>query len=185
MAFADKEFDGGDNVGGLLGGVVYATKKSNIDSTAVPDLAAAGGETITGNIALIANAKFFKLGYTIESGKVDYNTIGDMKGKKKENILEFFQPEDDVQISINEREMLNTEYVVIYKNSNGTQRCMGLQNRDVSAVTLHVVGCHVQDAAGSTATEVDGRQGTVYQMREVSPSRPLFYPGTIDLDAGS
>ncbi len=184
MSFQDKEFNGGDNVGGLLGGVIYVTKKSNIDTAALPELAA-GGLDITGNIALVANSKFFKLGYTVETGKGDYNTIGELQGKKKENMLEFFQPEDDATIAVNEREMLNTEYVVIYFNSNGSMRVMGLQNRDVATTKLFVVGAHVQDAAGSTGTEVDGRQGTTYQLREVSAHRPLFYTGTIDLDAGT
>lgn len=169
---------GKQNMGGLRDSI-YVVPATDVDLSVAPTLAP-DGKTITSNIALVANAKFYRLYFTKGTGKMDFGVVGERDGKSFENMAEFNVPGTDAaNLSVLD-EMLNGAFVAIVKDS-GQQYIMGL-SQDDNGVIHADLPVYTEAMAGTTGQASADKKGMTVTLKSESPHTPFVYSGTIDLD---
>lgn len=182
MAFVDLLWtQGQDNMGGLVGEIFFCPAE---DILTLPDLSAVGALDTEAavDIACKTGKNFIRIYHTAETGKIDYNTVGDRDAKSKENILEWLYPGDDKTLAEVERLIQNTPGVYICKDTKGNLRLLGVSNLDASVATLTLdIPCYVETSNGTTGMARADRRGTTFQVKHSASHRPVFYMGTVPL----
>jgi len=187
MAFEDILWtQGQDNMGGLVGDL-YFVPIEDIDFTTPPTLDA-DGVTISGAITLKALKKWFRIYHTRGTGKIDDNVVGERDGRSFENLCEFKFPGDTKEVIAFKRQVLNTPIALIGRDPQGNYRILGItviknQSTSLDELTLDFPA-YIESAPGTTGLGSDAK-GHTFQVKCEAISPPLFYEGTIDLDAGT
>lgn len=182
MAFADLLWvSGKDNLPGIVGEVLFCPSE---DIAALPELSAVGSLETTGdNIELKEGKRFYRLYHTADTGRLDSNTVGELDGKSKQNVLSFFYPGDDANLASQIRLLQNTPGVFICRDSRGRLRLLGVTSfRDDSTVLSLESPAHVQIANGTTGTTGSDRRGTTFEVIHKAPHRPIFYKPSSDVE---
>jgi hypothetical protein len=185
MAFADLLWPSGrDNMAGIVGEIFFCPK-DDIDT--IPALSAVGSLNMAvGDITCKVGKKFYRIYHTQETGKVDYNTVGEIDGKSKQNLLSFFYPGDDEVLASQERLMQNTPGVYICKDTKGNLRLLGVTNFDQDTPELTLDSpAYLQDSNGTTGDAGSSRRGTTFNVIHKAPHRPVFYKGDVPLTAAT
>lgn len=182
MAFEDLLWtQGQDNMGGLVGEAFFIPIE---DVDTFPDLSAVGSlETVAAtDIVPKSSKKWYRLYHTPETGKIDYNTVGELDAKSKENLLELFYPGDDAKLAEQERLLQNTPGLYACKDTKGNLRVLGLTNLDPSVVKLTLDSpANLVSSNGSTGAARADRRGTTFVVKHSASHRPVFYKGVIQL----
>lgn len=189
MAFEDVLWtQGSDNMGGLIGHI-YFVPTEDVDEASLVALALeADGVTLDADIPLLTNKKFFKLYHTRGTGKLMATAVGERDGRSYENVIEFKFPGDTAALLAFQRQALNTPMVVIVRDPQGAYRLLGISivkdpSTGTDKLTLelpaYIVQANTDSGTGSDA------KGTTFQIQTEALLPPLFYTGTIDVDAGT
>lgn len=182
MAFADLLWASGqDNMAGLIGEIYFCPAE---DIETLPALSAAGSLTTAtdADITCKTGKKFYRIYHTAETGKVDYNTVGEIDGKSKQNVLTFFYPGDDDILAAQERLLQNSPGVYICKDTKGNLRLLGVTNFDPASTVLSLESpAYLQTSNGTTGAAASDRRGTTFEVVHKAPHRPIFYKGDIPL----
>lgn len=184
MAFADLLWTSGkDNMAGLIGEIYFCPKE---DIATLPALSAVGSlETAPAtDITCNTGKKFYRIYHTQETGKIDYNTVGETDGKSKQNLLSFFYPGDDATLAAQERLLQNSPGVYICKDTKGNLRILGVTNFDETTTELTLDSpAYLQTSNGTTGAAGADRRGTTFEVIHKAPHRPVFYKGDVPLTA--
>jgi hypothetical protein len=173
---------GKQNMGGLID-AIYLIPKDDVDDTTLPTVLA-GKLTATGNIVPKATKAFMKIDFTPGTGKIDKNSVGELRGMSVENVLEFHMSGDDVAQSEFKRAFLNSPVVAVAVDSDGVMRVLGLSVLTPTATATSLKHmAHCVQANGTTGAAAADRRGTTYQVRMNAPHDPLIYGGTVPLEA--
>lgn len=182
MAFADLLWASGkDNMAGLIGEIYFCPAE---DIETLPALSAVGSmETAAdGDITCKTGKKFYRIYHTPETGRVDYNTVGEIDGKSKQNLLTFFYPGDDATLAAQERLLQNTPGVYICKDTKGNLRLLGVTSFDPDSTELSLESpAYLQTSNGTTGAAGSDRRGTTFEVIHKAPHRPIFYKGDVPL----
>lgn len=179
MAFEDVQWSQGqDNMSGLIG-PIYWTPSEDVDLSAPPTLEA-DGVTISGDITLAANKKFFTLYQTRGTGKIDTNMVGERDGKSFENILECKFPGETPEFVAFMLQVKNTPVVVIARDAQGRYRLLGISL--VGGALTKDLEAYFESNAGTTGAAASDAKGHTIQVKAEANHPPLFYTGTIDVD---
>jgi hypothetical protein len=173
---------GQDNMGGLVGNIFFIPVD---DVESWPALSAVGSLLMaTGNIVPKAGKRFYQIYHTPETGKIDYNTVGETDAKSKENLLEFLFPGDDRELAETERLLQNTVGLYICRDTKGYLRVLGLTNLNPEATTLVLDSpAFLVTSNGMTGQARADRRGTTFVVKHSASHRPVFYEGIIQLEA--
>lgn len=172
---------GQDNMGGLVGESFFIPIE---DVDTIPDLSAVGSLETEDAVDILPKVgkKWYRLYHTPETGKVDYNTVGELDAKSKENMLEMFYPGDDATLAEQERLLQNTPGLYACKDTKGNLRVLGLTNLDRSVVTLTLDSpANLVTSNGTTGAARADRRGTTFVVKHSASHRPVFYKGVIQL----
>lgn len=182
FTLADLKWGSGkQNMGGLLSKAYYCPV-DDIDLTALPDLTATGKLDVTDPIVCKSAKKFIEVYSTPMKNKIDDTTVGEIDGKSKENLYEFFFPGDEEAIAEFERFALNTPCVWIVPDTRGRNRLLGLVNLDPDVVTLSAdIQANLEASNGSSGALRTDLKGKTFQFKHSAPHAPLFYKGVIPL----
>lgn len=175
MAFADLAWNQSEQNMSSLRGEIYACPAEDIDWTTPPALNA-DGVTITGDIVCKTGKEFIQLYHTKNSGKVMSEPAGEKDGRYKDNSIEFFFPGNKKAVIAFEKDALNTPWVVIVKEADGTVLVLGVCV-DGSG-NLHIDWpCDLETA--SYANEGGNVRGRTFGFKCSAPHSPLVYEGDI------
>lgn len=171
---------GQDNMGGLVGNIFFIPAD---DVNVIPALSAVGSlEMAAGDITAKVGKRWWQVYHTPETGKVDYNTVGELDAKSKENMLEFFYPGDDVTLAEQERLLQNTPGLYAAKDTKGNLRILGLTNLDPAGTVLTLDSpANLVTSNGSTGAARGDRRGTTFVVKHSAAHRPVVYKGVISL----
>lgn len=174
---------GEDNMGGLVGDI-YFIPKDDVDEASIPALSAVGSLLMAaGDIMPKQGKKWLQIYHTPESGKIDYNTVGETDAKSKENMLEFLFPGDNQTLAEQERLLQNTVGLYAVKDTKGKMRILGLTNLDPTTTELTLDSpAFLVTSNGATGQARPDRRGTTFVVKHAASHRPVFYPGVITLD---
>jgi hypothetical protein len=162
---------------GLMG-VVYWVPVEDIDWTTPP---AFTKTTVTGNIPLKTDKKFYQLYFTSDTGKIDSNMVGERDGKSYENILEVKYPGDTEAVIDFLRQVKNTPVVAIVRDRQGKYRLVGVS---INGTSLTIDNpAYVEGGTGTTGAAPADAKGHTIQFKAAANHAPLFYTGTIDITA--
>jgi hypothetical protein len=180
FTLADLKWGSGkQNMGGLLAKAFYCPV-DDIDLDNLPDLSAVNKLDVTANIVCKTGKKFIEIYSTPEKNKLDDNTVGEIDGKSKENIYEFFFPGDEEAIAEFEAYALNTPCVIIVPDTRGRNRLLGLVRLDPDAVTLSAdIQANLMGSNGTSGAARTDLKGKTFQFKHSAPHAPLFYKGVI------
>lgn len=177
MAFADLTYGQGNENMSSIRGDVYLCPVSDIDFSTVPTLAA-DGVTITGDIVCISTKKFIGAFQAKGLGKINSAVAGERYGKYKENSIEFFFPGNAKEVIAFEKQALNTEFVVIVKEADGTTLVIGLNVDAAGTLNLDL------PATLETADYVNEKgsvRGRNFVLMADAAHSPLVYEGDIQI----
>ena len=189
MAFEDVLWiQGSDNMAGLSGDIFFVPK-DDVDETALLALSLdADGVTLSSNIPLVALKKFFRIYHTRGTGKITDQVVGERDAKSFENMAEFKFPGDTKALVAFKRQVLNTPGVYIARDANGKYRLFGIttvkDGSDNDVLTLDFPA-YIESASGDTGAGGGDAKGHNFQVKTAGVCPPLFYEGTIDVDAGT
>jgi hypothetical protein len=179
MAFEDVLWpQGQDNMSGLIG-PIYWVPSEDVDLTTPPTLAA-DGVTVSGDIALAANKKFFTIYQTRGTAKLDNNMVGERDGKSFENMVEFKYPGDTASLISFMNQAKNTPMVVIVRDAQGQHRLLGLSL--VGGAISKDLEAYFESVAGTTGAAASDAKGHTIGVKAEANHPALIYTGTIDLD---
>lgn len=170
---------GQDNMSGVVGPIFFAPSE-DVDLTTPPTVAA-DGVTVTGNIALKATKKFFRMYQTRGTAKIDSTMVGERDGKSFENILEYKFPGETPGLIAFLKDTKNTPLVVIARDAQGKYRLFGISL--IGAVLTTDLEAYVESDAGTTGAAASDAKGHTIQIKAEANHPPLFYTGTIDESA--
>ena len=182
MAFIDLSWEQGkQNMAGLIGDI-YFVPIEDVDDTLLPAVTGVGELSISANITLKATKKFFKIYHTSETGKVESNSVGERDGKSVESMLEFFHPGNSEEVAKFKRQVLNTNGLWLYEDTDGNFRILGLSVLDPGATATSLALKASVEAGNTTTGDQRGSQrGTTFTVKFTAPHDPLFYSGLIDV----
>lgn len=173
---------GSQNLGGIVGNIFYAPVE---DIETFPDLEDDGGMiTAEGSDFVMKDGKYFiSIYHTAETGMGDDNSVGERDGKGIENMLEFFHPGNKIELEQFKRFALNTPAVVIYKDTHGQYRIIGVVNLDEeNALLTGDIPAYMESVKSTTGKARADRKGSTFQFKQPgSPHSPIFYVGDIPL----
>lgn len=169
---------GRQNMGGLRD-AIYVTPADNVDLTTPPALDV-DGKTITGDITLKAQKKFFKLYFTKGTGKLDFNSVGERDGKSLENMAEFNVPGTDAANLAVMDSMLNGAFVAIVKDGTSL-KVLGLSKDEDGNLSVDFP-VYFETLTGTTGGQAADKRGSTLVLKSECPHTPLIYTGAIDLD---
>lgn len=172
---------GQQNMGGLLSKAFYCPAA---DILTLPALSAVGklDTAAASNIANVVGKKFIEVYSTPEKNKLDDNTVGEIDGKSKENLYEFFFPGDDQAVAEFERFALNTPCVIIVPDTRGNTRLLGVVNLDPNTTVLSFdIQANLIGSNGTSGAVRADLKGKTFQFKHSAPHAPIFYKGTIPL----
>jgi hypothetical protein len=179
----DLLFDNQDNQAGILS-EAYIVDLADVQT--IPAMAAVDDLSITADIVLATNKAWDKVYNTSEKGKADANTVGENDGRSKENMIELFHPGNDKAVAAFERKYMNANVLILYKETDGLWRVLGLSNLDRAGTVLEAEPhCKMSDSPYSSGAASADARGTTFIFRHPCPHRPLQYAGAIDTDIGT
>jgi hypothetical protein len=182
MAYTDlKRGSGKQNMGGLLTRA-YAIPLVDVDPAALPDLTAVGKLTIVGNIVPKAGKGFYELYSTPEKNKIDDTTVGEIDGKSKEHMYEFFFPGSEPECDEFEAQAMNDQWVLVIPDTRGRKRIIGLCRLDPASVELSAdLPAYLIGSSGTTGAARADLAGKTFQFQAKAAHAPLYYSGTTPL----
>src|SRR5690606_2054704 len=149
---------------GLIGEIYFCPAE---DIATLPELSAVGAldTAAASNFVCKTGKKFYRIYHTQETGRVDYNTVGELDGKSKQNLLTFFYPGDDATLAAQERLLQNTPGVYICKDTKGNLRVLGVTNFDPATTELSLESpAYLQTSNGTTGAAGSDRRGTTFEV---------------------
>jgi hypothetical protein len=133
-------------------------------------------------IVCVATKNFVEVYSTPLKNKLDDSTVGEIDGKSKEALYEFFFPGDEEAIAEFERFALNTPCVWIVPDTRGRNRLLGLVNLDPETTILSAdIQAYLEGSNGTSGAARADLKGKTFQFKHSAPHAPLFYKGVIPL----
>jgi hypothetical protein len=156
-----KRFSGSDNLGGVL--TILVARKDDIES--IPDPVA---KVIPGNLVFKAGKGFVTWDVTLETLRIRSASSITREGPKKSNSLNFLVPKDRYDLAAMFDQAEADEFIVFYRDGNGTNKLFGLLDTPVRFKIDHNSGEKLPD-------------GNFYEAQFYfeGPDNRYFYGGTI------
>lgn len=182
FTLADLKWGSGkQNMGGLLSKAFYCPI-DDLDLALLPDLSAVGKLDVTEPIVCKVGKNFVEVYSTPMKNKLDDSTVGEIDGKSKENLYEFFFPGDEEAIAEFERFALNTPCAWVVPDTRGRNRLLGLVNLDPETTSLSAdIQAYLEGSNGTSGAARADLKGKTFQFKHSAPHAPLFYKGIVPL----
>jgi hypothetical protein len=157
---------GSDNTAGVQQKVMFA-KLEDIDILPQPDVDDSAGSgaldglvTISQNIRMKPYKKFNELYVTLETGKIDSNSQGELDGMSFKNVLDFFHPGSSAQILGFAQWAKNSDLIFLVPESDGQVRILGHKGYPAKMTKAQVTtGAKGADRKGNGFTFESTRKG--------------------------
>jgi hypothetical protein len=168
---------GKQNMGGLKN-IAHLIPLADLDDATPFVTSAAGKLDFSTNLVAKETKRFYQMYSTPQKGHHDGNSVGEVDGKSKENIYEFFYPGNEQECAEFEAFILNTPCVIVFYDPKGNKRVLGLAVMDFASTAITTeITCHLDVANSLSGAAYADLAGTTLAFKHAAPHPPLFYKG--------